>query len=288
MTRWTATAIVCAAVACGHAHGQQTRDETVAALIEDLRDDDVRWNADRAMDALVRMRPAPVAALEAVLDSEDWQQRQLACQVLWRLYDGRYYPSREAGAPPENPNGVELSDRLLEVSVEALRDDEMPYGPRGNAMLHNAKWCYFRLVTHAERAKAHLRRGLSSDDPQQRLLCALALGNGGVSECVDEVLPILLPHLEDNDIEKDACWCVRAIYRMGDAALVALVRAREVATDRQQRDLLELLILNLSGPPETRRELEARRRLNTITDTVHDPTLDGPRGGVWWLDQLRR
>lgn len=79
--RWVG---VCVALTC--CAGSLAQD--VDGLIEDLRDDGVRWNAIEAMRALERLPDPPTDELHDALDSDDWQQRQLASTLLWRFMRG--------------------------------------------------------------------------------------------------------------------------------------------------------------------------------------------------------
>ena len=96
---WCAIGLVCRA---------EPPRARVDALIADLKDDEVRHNAGNAMVELMAMRPLPVQALEKALESDDFQQRQAAADILRSWSD----------APP--------SRRLLEVTVEGLADDGFP------------------------------------------------------------------------------------------------------------------------------------------------------------------
>lgn len=48
-----------------------TDSNRVSKLIDDLRDDEVRWNASNALRELSRMNPPPIDALEIALQSDD-------------------------------------------------------------------------------------------------------------------------------------------------------------------------------------------------------------------------
>ncbi len=275
------------------AHAGQA-DPTVAELIEDLRHDDVRWNARDSVWAIMLLNEPPLDELHEALDSDDWQQRQLACDLLWRMYDKQGRRSRWYGNGREQPawrsySQGALTERMIEITIEGLEDDDSPYAPgdEGNLMLANAANGFVRLADHATAARDQLLEGLTSENYQQKFLCALALARGGVSSAANDVLPILLPHLADNDIREDAKWCTHAIFQLGDAALPALKQARLDSEDSQQRATLTLLILNLEGAPESLDEAESRRALNRVTKTTHDPTRSRPQdGSMWWLREL--
>ena len=261
-------------------------DARIDALIEDLRYDDVRLNASDAMRALANAEAPPLDALHTALDSEDFQQRQLACHVLWNLYepyeDGHRLPRTRTW---RRVSQGELTVRMIEVTIEGLRDDELPRNADGRGMWYaNGARGMHRLTRHAQTARVHLEVALESDDRQQRLLAALALARGGVSESAERVLPILLPHLRDNDIEKDAHWCAHAIYQLGEAARPTLERTARDTDDAQQKELVTLILMHLDGPASTRAEARRRERLNTITGMFRDPILVDPGSwNMWWL-----
>lgn len=114
----------------------------------------------------------------------------------------------------------------------------------------------------------------------------VALGFGGVSESAEKVARVLLPHLRDNDVPEDAKWAVAALYRLGPAARPALLRALGGA-DRQQEELIRLLLVDLERPPGSKAELEERSVYNSITTIVHDPAYEAPRDwSMCWLRMI--
>lgn len=281
-------AVVSAAVAgcavCARGTPQFAHDDGKAtpdlALIEALGDDDERWNATEAMSTLVEMIDPPIGLIERALDSNDRQRRQLAAHVLWRLIHPRDWDERD-------PAG-HVTPRLLEVTVEGLRADSLPWDRESQRYtdVWNAAEGLHMLSLHAREARAMLERGLSSKDRQQQLLCALALGLGGVTESAGAAAPVLMPHLRDNDIPEDAKWAVAALYRLGDGITPVLDAALPGADD-QQRDLIFLLKQDLASPPATRQELEERALMHHITATVFDPAVSLPLDDcMWWLHDL--
>lgn len=218
------------------------RPPSVDELVADLADDGVRWNASDAMLPLSRM-PEAVPALEAALDAPDWQQRQLAAALLRHLGDG----------PP--------SARLLEVCVEGLRDDDLPYGETGTLFIFNASDGFQFLIEHAADAEPMLRRGLRATDRQQRLLAAGVLAYAGRVEfnvgLAGDLMRVLLPHLRDNDMRGDAILAGAAILRIGRPALPALQR-QQGRGDAQQNRLVDRLIEFIRRPPLDDGEVGAR------------------------------
>ncbi len=227
-----------------------------AALVEQLRDDDVRWNAMEASESLRRLGWRAVPALESALASEDWQQRQMAADVLRSV----------AGYKP--------SPAMLRVEVEGLRHDELPRQRRGRrayTFVFNAKRGAEHLLRHVREAEPLLTAALVSEDQQQRFLCAYILGCAGRDEHAAAVAGVLLPHLRDNDVRNDAIMAAAALYRLGPKVRPYVVAARPSA-DRQARQLIDLILINLDeGPPQTWEELDARKRMHRVTRLRHDP-----------------
>jgi hypothetical protein len=263
---------------------------TADELINDLRADDIRWNAIEAMNALGRLREPPLAELERALDSEDWQQRQLAAALRWRYIEPWDWLWQDDSLPAWRLESTgTVTHRLLEVTVEGLRSDALPYDREQQKYtpVSNAADGYRVLVKNAEAARDLLEAGLKSDDYQQKLLCALALGTGGVSASVEKAAPILIPHLRDNDIPEDAKFAIYALYRFGESG-IPLLEAALPDADVQQAQAIRLLLLNLRQPPRNQAELEQRRHMHSITSVVFDPTIEMRQDHFFWLHDLPR
>ncbi len=194
-------------------------------LVRALRDDDVRGNATRALSLLRRLGNEAVPALERGLTSDDWQQRQLCAAVLRHM------------------RGYEPSDRLLAVTVEGLRDDELPFDHRRRYTrgANNAWSGFFYLLRHGRGATPHLSAGLDSDDSQQRWLCARAAAAAGLVTLVDRAAPELVAHLRDNTIRGDAGEAQHALRQYGEAARPYLESALGSPDEQQCRLAGELL-----------------------------------------------
>jgi hypothetical protein len=252
----------------------------VGALIDKLRSDDVRGNASGAAYRIRRLSPPPIRALREALDSDDWQQRQYALNLLWNFAE----PWSRQGRKPVG----EVTPRMLEVAVEGLARDEHHAigGGRADVAMRNAADGFRRLIPHARAARPYLEKGLASRDTQQRLLCALVLGYGGVGESAPRAARVLLPHLRDNEIQRDATFAVGALYGLGASVRPSLLTALASA-DEQQSKLIRLVLLDLERPPKTQGELEDRLRLNPVTRLVYDPAVQGPPGdSMSWLWSL--
>lgn len=202
-------------------------------LIADLAADDHRWNADRAMRLLRDADPAAVPALEAALESADWQQRQFAAHVLRRV------------------PGYEPSDAMLRVCAEGLRDDALLQGPRTYTWVNNAQEGAVYLQRVGPRAARFVTPGLSSADVQERLLCAAVAGFAGCHDLADRAVPILLDHLRDNTMTGDAQIAAPALFRFGPD-IIPWLEPFEHSEDRQQRALVRLILHHLRTPRPSR------------------------------------
>lgn len=252
---------------------EAAQQRRIVRLVADLRDDDVRWNAYRAVDELLMIGADATPALEDALWSEDWQQRQLAAVALTQI------------------QGVEAapSERLIEVCIEALRDDEMPWGIDGNVLVNNGRAAAHLLGQHIERSAIRLVDCLDSEDDQQRYVAALILGAEGQAGCAKEVCAILLPHLRDNDLDGDAVQASAALYRLGVAALPWLMLERN-KTEAQAQRLIDELIRDITDPPDGMDEIiaRARPRDERIGRTCHVPHLQVRRPYLLrWPHDLR-
>ncbi len=227
-------------------------------LVKDLHSDKVRYNAESALYFLRLLGASGIPALEESLHSTNVQQRQMAASVLRRI--GGYQPT----------------DRMLWVTVEGLREDDLPWGPDGNGgwaynIVFNARDGTPYIAAHAEVAEAYLTQGLLSDDPQQRYLCAVAAGFGERSTLTSLAAPILIEHLADNSFSEDAKWATPALFHLGPSVRVYLEPLRD-SPDEQQRSLAELILLELQGPATTDAQHRHRLKLNTVTGIIENPT----------------
>jgi hypothetical protein len=231
--------------------------DTIAALVEALRDDDIPGNGLAAFAELCRQPPGAVAALDAALQSFDRQQRGFAAAILRvRCEDGLARPG----------------DGLLAASVDDLGPDSDRFlcGSRGWPRVRSA----LRLLCdHGERAAPWLRRALDSVDDGQRQLAAFALAPHANDVDAARIVRVLAPHLADNEIGGDALFAGHGLYRLGRRGLPALREWRPF-TDGQAVALIDLVTLDLATPPRTRAELRARSRMHGVTSVYHDPVVE--------------
>lgn len=208
----------------------------LALLIEDLRDDTIRFNAERALWTLGQAGPEVVPLLERALRSSDWQQRQLAGWLLARREDHA------------------ASQALADVLVEALQEDELPYGTRyepalGRRVSATTLADNRQTARHALRqeaalfrlAEAALARALYAPEELTRAEAAWLLASHRSELARVAVVDTLLEHLCDNQVEGDATLALRGLYRLGADALPGIENAWPGRDEQQQRLLAHLL-----------------------------------------------
>jgi len=223
------------------------------AAIADLAADDVRWNATKALRVLVET-PEPIdELLERALDSHDHQQRQLAAIVLQQRVQ-------------------EPSDRLLEVTLEGLRVDELPFRGRGrtNGADNEARATAF-LLLHAERMRPQLVRGLNAEDLQERFLCAYILGRSRCYSALPLTCNVLIEHLHDNEIRNDARMAADALHSLGASAMHYLLFAESDADD-QALCMLRLIQDDIASMPRDAEAHQRRRERHPHAHANYDPT----------------
>jgi hypothetical protein len=236
-------------------------DTAMESLIRDLHSDDVRGNGLRAAYRLSALKAVAVPALERALDSPDWQARQLAASALRQI--ALYEPN----------------DRMLRVTIEGLRDDDLPMQresvmlgrPEVYSGIANARDGVEYLINHDERIGPFLREGIERGDPQEMLLCAAIAGFAQKSELLPLAAPILVSHLRANHIAGDAKLATPALFAFGVEVAPYLCPVLD-SPDRQQRELARLILIDLDliHPPDPRE----RSRLARITCRVLDPATD--------------
>lgn len=250
------------------------QQDRIEHWVKDLADDSTRWNATIALGELREIGAAAIPALESALASSDWQQRQAAASILQSI------------------QGYSPSERMLDVTIEGLRNDALPIEnrpsrPPAYTWVSNAADGTRFLIEHAEVAESRLVKGMESDDLQQRLLCATALGWGGRRAGIDRATEILLPHLRSNRISGDATLAAGALYRFGLAVEPALLKAREHPVDSQQQELLDLILLDLRDPPKTDADFAKRRGMQHACRAFFDPVATLSIDGILIQNQGR-
>jgi hypothetical protein len=245
------------------AYPELTQDEIalVRKAIADLRDDDLVYNAIEAQDALYPLGCGAAPYLEAALDSSDPQQRYSAASILARFCD-EYVPS----------------DRFLAVQIEQLDsrhyNEDLKWLARPSTAF-NSLWMSPNLVP---RVAASLQNLLDSEDPQARLMSALLLAGAGRTDLASRLVPLLVPHLADNDLQSDASLAMHALYRLGAAARPYLEQAQRNPLDDQQEEAADLLLYQIENPDSD--DAFMTKDFNTPTP---NPARERPfMSGTWW------
>lgn len=230
--------------------GSRGRVAEVLKWVEDLRDDDVPWNATEAWARLCNAEDAVDPFLRPALRSADVQQRQYAAQILVR---------RGAPAWPE----------LVDGAVELLRSDSIlnPW------TVHDRDSAVAWLEPRVKPASYALRNALYSDDSLQRFLSAFVLARTATPIDRHVVFGLLLERLGDNDIRSDATMAVHGLYRLGPAVL-GPVRTAMRDADPQALSLLRLVELDLMQPPRGVADIVQRKRMHSVTALYHDPAVE--------------
>lgn len=210
------------------------RRAAARVLSRDLGDDDQEGNAARAL-RWYSTQDAELAleTLVPLLDDADWQTRHLAADLLRDL-------------------DVEPFPRLLELTLEGLRGNDAQENLRVNRSYQNyysiqLGFSYF--MRHPAVSRPYVERGLHSSDLAQRFYCAIAASFARYDDLADIVLPILIVHLRDNLIDRDAAWAGGAILKWGQLAIPYLEAAAQ-NRDPQLERLAVYLLWHLLPPAE--------------------------------------
>jgi hypothetical protein len=151
-------------------------EQAVPIIVRHLRDNDQMWDASLALGALRGLGLKVVPLLQPSLESNDWQERQLAAHVL-----------RGIDVCPITPT-------LLRATCEGLQDDRLLYDHvrRRYSWVRNATEGVTFLVEHARDAEATLREGMRSHDMAQRFYCAAIAGFAEHAALMHTAAPILI------------------------------------------------------------------------------------------------
>lgn len=241
---------------------QSQIDWIIPSYIDDLRNDEIPWNADCAISHLTTIGLPAVPRLKAALDSSDFQQRQLAAHILRQILDNTAF------------TGFVPSDRLLEVTAEGLRSDTLPFDPGDDSRpshglyVNNGREGMDFLSRFPVRAQPYLQHAMRDADPQARFLAAVIAAQANPPMLFSEAAPILVSHLKDNAIGEDAKFAASALRAVGPLAIPYLQSAARSA-DEQQRHTALLVLLDLITEPTEAESL--RRPLQHISTIYFDP-----------------
>ncbi len=237
-------------------------DWIIPSYIDDLRNDEIPWNADNAIAHLTRIGLPAVPRLNVALDSSDYQQRQLAAHILRQILDNTAF------------QGFIPSDRLLAITAEGLRSDTLPFDPGDDTRpahglyVNNAREGMDFLAHFPLRAQPDLLRAMRSSDQQARFLAAVIATQSDPPVLLSDAAPILISHLKDNAIGEDAKFAASALKAAGPIAIPYLQSAAH-STDDQQRNTALLVLLDLITEPTEAESL--RRPLQHISSIYFDP-----------------
>lgn len=229
-------------------------------LVEDLRSDDIPWNADQASWALVRLGPDALGCIEAALASPDVQQRELAAATLMRIDGYTYAPS----------------DAFLRVLVSRLARAGHGAGAEDPCARVTDRLTEARTITelapHAERVAKDLAGVLDGPNPRARLLAAIVAVHAGLDALRPRAVARLVAHLGDNDLEDDAVLATAALVRAGEAARDDLEQAAAKGDDPQQRRLAALILRRIVEPGSAMAQVPTGDPAR-ITSLARDPTV---------------
>ncbi len=228
-------------------------DPSIPTLIADLRSTSPDPRSRDALHALLSLGEPALVPLYAALDSLDFRQRQLAAAIL-RAMDGIAIEGENPFSSASPPPKITPTPALLRVCIEGLKDDALPGVVAGEReydkrpIVYNAAGGTRFLIKHAAAAEPLLAEALKSTDLQQRFCAAIILGFAHRTTHAETICAILIPHLRDNSIPCDALWAAGALYRLGPAADLHLQAAALKPIDKQQRELLALILLDIRQP----------------------------------------
>ncbi len=229
----------------------------VATAMDNLRSDAISGNAEWAMSTLSAVGEDSVIALEAALRGPEWQQRQLAAEILrsWCPDERGPWQVRTTPTPVYQP-----TPELFEVTVEGLADDALPYSNNSTTWVFNARSGYEFLRRHIPQAAPYIRAGLNASDPQQRMLCALLAGQSRDPALVAAAAPALVEQLRDDRVVFNAKFACDSLLWLGRQGFRHLNRALDSA-DSQQRTLAGLLVLDIVARDQRGDDCERRSEL---------------------------
>ena len=241
-------------------------DALLVELLDDLRDDDERFNAQRSMRRLRGLlavedgRPRVAEALTAALDSADMQQRYFAATALMNGHrDGRL---------------SDPSERLVAVALDMMCEGRLDGAPWGIRELRRCleapqdKAIRF-LTVHADRARGRLLRLLDrTSDEEARFLAAYVLATQGRAEDTDRLAPALVNRLVDNDIDGDAVMAMNGLMALDHGRVDWWLQLVDRADEQFVRSKRLLLVALRNGGEVPR---EVLKRDNVVTRRVLNP-----------------
>jgi len=199
----------------------------IKKLVRDLRDDDIRFNAQHAYWDLMELGCLAVPHLEDALYDEDFQGRHTAANLLRNLC-------------PEHS----ASDRLIEVTLELLAGDFEQEPEQFDLIWPAMAYEFLNQSNIYTRARSRILANVNSANRRVRLYSSMLAGNHRETAYVGTLVRTLVPHLADNDMRNDAAASAYALHQLGPAALAHLQPYR-FSADRQQAELVNLIMTSL-------------------------------------------
>ncbi len=234
-------------------------DLTAEALVDDLRDDDERGNATVAMAELRRRIQDPTQRREVqrLLDphvqSRDEQLRVLCTAVLFLI---SAHDHDEGRRPPPTLELLRAAVSWIEKPPTpdiVTSGDPLTFGPIVYAL------------DHIDDVRTQLYHSVVTPHPGKNpFRAAFVLGASGSLGTLQDIVPILLPHLRDNWAPSDACMATQALRGLGPGVIPFLHEALPAA-DEQQRLSIEALLLELQDPTDSLEKEQERSHLNVIS-----------------------
>jgi hypothetical protein len=233
---------------------------TLDELIQDLHDDDIRWNAAGAFEEL-RSRAtvgnekvAVSAALDRALYSNDTQQGDYALGLLFHLAEGcsdEFVPS----------------EKMLEATAAAaLLDESLRYWTDAVDSRQILRF----VLEYKSHMLPYLRRAAHRGGSLIPFNLAYVLGMIGSPEDISLVAGTLVEHLRDNHTANDALRSLEALYHMGPGVM-PWVEGACYSFDEQQAACAQLLKVEFIYPATTKAERVQRQCFNKVSTLYHDP-----------------
>jgi len=248
-----------------------------SALIDWLRDDEIRWNGMAAGEEISRRSRVPahqaeiIRLLEPHIRSTDMQLKEIAVGVLQKI--GRI----DVGQRARDKQSVifPASPALLAASIDLLKNYRTCRGTkwiRGSAFQRD---CVLYLLrqgrSHFKDVELRLHHEMNTSAEYQRWIYAFLLAHLDSKSDTKRIAKTLLKQLRDNIQHDDALMCLNALYHMGIKIAPLARETLESSSDRQQIACLKLLLLELS--PQSAGEISRTelRELNVLTWKCANP-----------------
>ena len=210
--------------------------EDIEKLKKDLKHDKIKWNASCASRELIELLAhniISVNSMEKLLYSDDHQQRQYTAWIIRR-------------ALPDHK-----SDKLYEIIVESLADDNLPFDGNDwrhyqgatfiDGYFHNGMMALTDLMENGHYAKHHLINGLYSDDDQLSFFCAVILGENKIYDDIRKTVEVLCKNLKNDKMSNNACMAMSALFSMGEICCPYLNSHYQLSKDDQEKECILLL-----------------------------------------------